>query len=143
MEYKRIKDKIIFRLETGEELMSSIEEIARKEDIKLAAINGIGACSKIEMGYIVLLNKEYVFKVFTGNMEILQTTGNITLKDGKPFAHIHINIADEDCRSFGGHVKNAIISATFEGFFYLIDGEIHREINQDVGIPLMNVCGVK
>ena len=143
MEYKRFKDKIIYRLETGEELMSSIEEIAKKEDVKLATINGIGACSKIEMGYIVLSQKEYIFKQFEGNLEILQTTGNITIKDGNPFAHIHINISDEDCRSLGGHVKNAIISATFEGVFHIIDDEIVREMNEDVGIALMNVCGMK
>lgn len=143
MEYKKFKDQIIFRLEKGEELMSSIELIARKEDVRLATINGIGACSKIEMGYIVLSNKEYVFKSFEGNMEILQTTGNITLKDGEPFAHIHINIADEDCRSLGGHVNYAIISATFEGVMHIIDDEIHREMNKDIGIALMNVCGIK
>ena len=58
MEYKRIKDKIIFRLEMGDKLISSTEEIAKKENIKLASINGIGACSKIEMGYIDLSIKE-------------------------------------------------------------------------------------
>ena len=143
MEYKRFKDKIIFRLETGEELMSSIEEIAKKEDVRLATINGIGACSKIEMGYIVLSQKEYTFKQFEGNLEILQTTGNITIKEGAPFAHIHINIADEECRSLGGHLNHAIISATFEGVFHIIDDEIIREMNEDVGIALMNVCGMK
>ena len=143
MEYKRFADKIIFRLETGEELMSSIEQISKKEGLGLATVNGIGACSQIEMGYIVLSEKQYTFKEFTGNMEILQTTGNVTLKNGSPFAHIHINIADEDCRSFGGHVKSAIISATFEGVLNIIDDEIHREMNDDVGIALMNVCGIQ
>ena len=38
--------------------------IAEKEDVKLASINGIGACSKLEMGYIVLSKKEYAFKSF-------------------------------------------------------------------------------
>ena len=143
MEYRRFKDKIIFRLETGDELMSSIEKIAAEMNVNHATINGIGACSRIEMGYIVLSKKEYVFKSFEGNLEILQTTGNITMKDSKPFAHIHINVADEECRSFGGHVKNATISATFEGVMHIIDTAIHREINTDVGIALMNVCGMK
>lgn len=143
MEYKRFKDKVIFRLETGEELMSSVEKIAKELNVTHATINGIGACSKIQMGYIVLSKKEYTFKNFSGNLEILQTTGNITLKDGAPFAHIHINVADEDCRSFGGHLNTAIISATFEGVMHLIKGEIHRELNEDIGIALMNVCGAK
>ena len=143
MEYKKFRNKIIFRLETGEELMSSIEMIAKKEDVKLATINGIGACSKIEMGYIDLRIKEYVFKTFNGNMEILHATGNITMKDGNQFAHIHISVADEECKAFGGHLNEATISATFEGVMSIMDDEVSREFNADIGLALINVCGIK
>ena len=143
MEYKRIENKIVFRLEMGDRLMESAQKIAATENVKLASINGIGACSKIEMGYIDLSIKEYVFKTFEGNMEILHATGNITLKDGEPFPHIHISVADEACRAFGGHLNEATISATFEGVMQIIDHEIHREFNEDLGLSLMNVCGIK
>ena len=143
MEYKRIEDKIVFRLEMGDKLTESAQNIAAVENVKLASINGIGACSKIEMGYIDLSIKEYVFKTFEGNMEILHATGNITLKDGEPFPHIHISVADEACKAFGGHLNEATISATFEGVMQIIDHEIHREFNEDLGLALMNVCGIK
>ena len=143
MEYKRIEDKIVFRLEIGDRLMESAQNISADENIKLASINGIGACSKIEMGYIDLSIKEYVFKTFEGNMEILHATGNITLKDGEPFPHIHISVADDACKAFGGHLNEATISATFEGVMQIIDHEIHREFNEDLGLALMNVCGIK
>ena len=143
MEYKRIENKIVFRLEMGDRLMESAQKIAVAENIKLASINGIGACSKIEMGYIDLNIKEYVFKTFSGNLEILQATGNITLKDGEPFPHIHISVADDGCRAFGGHLNEATISATFEGVMQIIDHEIHREFNEDLGLALMNVCPIK
>ena len=136
MEYKRIEDKIVFRLEMGDCLMESTQKIAAAENIKLASINGIGACSKIEMGYIDLSIKEYVFKTFEGNMEILHATGNITLKDGEPFPHIHISVADEACKAFGGHLNEATISATFEGVMQIIDHEIHREFNEDLGLEI-------
>ena len=143
MEYKRIENKIVFRLEMGEGLMESTQRIATAENVKLASINGIGACSKIEMGYIDLSIKEYVFKTFEGNLEILQATGNITLKDGEPFPHIHISVANEDCKAFGGHLNEAIISATFEGIMQIMDHEINREFNEDLGLALMNVCPIK
>ena len=133
MEYKRIENKIVFRLEMGDRLMESAQKIAATENVKLASINGIGACSKIEMGYIDLHIKEYVFKTFEGDLEILQATGNITLKDGKPFPHIHISVADNACKAFGGHLNEATISATFEGVMQIIDHEIHREFNEDLG----------
>ena len=143
MEYKKIENKIVFRLEMGEGLMESTQRIATAENVKLASINGIGACSKIEMGYIDLSIKEYVFKTFEGNLEILQATGNITLKDGEPFPHIHISVANEDCKAFGGHLNEAIISATFEGVMQIMDHEINREFNEDLGLALMNVCPIK
>jgi len=143
MEYKKIEDKIVFRLEMGEGLMESTQRISTAENVKLASINGIGACSKIEMGYIDLSIKEYVFKTFKGNLEILQATGNITLKDGEPFPHIHISVANEDCKAFGGHLNEAIISATFEGVMQIMDHEINREFNEDLGLALMNVCPIK
>ena len=74
MEYKRIDNKIVFRLEMGEGLMESIQSIAAAENVRLASINGIGACSMIEMGYIDLKIKEYIFKTFEGNLEIIQIT---------------------------------------------------------------------
>ena len=143
MEYKKIENKIVFRLEMGEGLMESTQRIATAENVRLASINGIGACSKIEMGYIDLSIKEYVFKTFKGNLEILQATGNITLKDGEPFPHIHISVANEDCKAFGGHLNEAIISATFEGVMQIMDHEINREFNEDLGLALMNVCPIK
>ena len=143
MEYTRIGDKIVFRLEMGDRLMESAQKIAANENVKLASISGIGACSKIEMGYFDLSIKEYIFKTFEGNMEILHATGNITLKDGEPFPHIHISVADEACRAFGGHLNEATISATFEGVMQIINHEIHREFNEDLGLALMNVCGIK
>ena len=143
MEYKRIDNKILFRLEMGDQLIDSAQKIAVAENIKLASIVGIGACSNIEMGYIDLSIKEYVFKTFDGNMEILHATGNITMKDGNQFAHIHISVADEECRAFGGHLNEATISATFEGVMSIIDDEVNREFNSDIGLALINVCGIK
>ena len=143
MEYKRIDNKILFRLEMGDKLINSAQKIAVAENVKLASIMGIGACSKIEMGYIDLSIKEYVFKTFDGNMEILHATGNITLKDRHPFPHIHISVADEECKAFGGHLQEATVSATFEGVMQIMDDEIHREFNEDLGLALMNVCPIK
>ena len=143
MEYKRIENKIVFRLEKGDRLMESTQKIATAENVKMASINGIGACSKIEMGYFDLSIKEYVFKTFEGNLEILQATGNITLKDGEPFPHIHISVANDECKAFGGHLNEATISVTFEGVMQIIDLEIHREFNEDLGLALMNVCSIK
>ena len=46
--------------------------------------------------------------------------GNISLKDGKPFAHIHLVLSDEEGRSIGGHC--------FEGCYVFVCELVIREL---------------
>ncbi|WP_312354340.1 PCC domain-containing protein, partial [Aminipila sp.] len=56
MEYKRFKSTIVVRMDKGEEILEKIKEIAVKEDIRLAAINALGAVGEFTAG--VLNTKE-------------------------------------------------------------------------------------
>ncbi len=45
-------------------------------------------------------------------MEITSLVGNISQMNGEVYLHIHINLANEENKVFGGHLTSAIISAT-------------------------------
>ena len=50
MEYKRWGERLVLRLDPGEEVGECLLEVGRKEDIRLAEISGLGAASLVELG---------------------------------------------------------------------------------------------
>ena len=68
--------------------------------------------------------------------------GNIALKDGNPFVHIHINMSDENFDVIGGHLFSAVTAASAEVIVLLDNQHIKRELDQKVGLYLWNFnCG--
>ena len=83
--------------------------------------------------------REYKELNFTGTYEILSLTGNLTRMNNEPYVHLHITVGDEDCRSFGGHLVEARISATAEIFIHLLDTELSRIRDNEIGMNLLDI----
>ena len=137
MEYKRKNDLIFFRLDRGEEIISSLLKIAEKEDIVLASINGIGACDELTIGVYNVREKKYYQKIFKGEFEITSLNGNISRKDDEIYLHLHINYSDANFLTFGGHLNHCRISATLEGIINIIDIENNRIKDETTGLNLL------
>ena len=59
MEYKRVGDTILFRLDSGEELVGSIEKICEKQHIVCGWVQGIGAADELTIGVFETKEKKY------------------------------------------------------------------------------------
>ena len=129
MEYKRFGNTIYLRLDPKEEILEEIGKVAKKENIRLAQVTGLGAINDFTAGVYNTVTKEYHSIQFQGAFEIVSLTGTVTLKDGDVYLHLHIAAGDEK-----GH--RAIISATAEIQIQVIDGEIGREFSQEIGLNL-------
>ena len=129
MQYKRLcNTHIAFRLNPGEELVSSIEKIARKEGVTSAMIQGLGATNDIVL--------EYYHHRLTGDFEITSITGTIDQLNDDYYAHLHITIADQEGHSHGGHLTSAVISVTAEMILTLLPEDIHRGYDKDADLNL-------
>ena len=60
MEYKRFKDKIVIRIDRGEEIIEQIAVISEKESIRLAVVNALGAVGKFEVVLFDTSEKKYI-----------------------------------------------------------------------------------
>jgi len=139
MNYKRFHNKVIVRIDKGEELVDSLKTVCKKLDIKLGLIVGIGATDKITVGLMNTKTKKYQEKEFIGDHEISSLVGNITTMNGEVYLHLHVTICNVEHKALGGHLSSAVISATFEGIIDIIDGEVSREYNDDVGLNLFKL----
>ena len=137
MIYNTFGNKIILRLDPGEEICESILEVAEKEHISLAEITGIGAVNDLTIGAFDVACKEYHANHFTGYYEVVSLIGTLTTKEGKPYLHVHMSAGDINGAMVGGHLNKAVISATAEIVITLISGEVTREYNDAVGLNLM------
>jgi hypothetical protein len=139
MKYKQCNNKVIVRIDKGEELVDSLKTLCKTLDIKLGSIIGIGATDKITVGLMNTKTKKYQSKEFIGDHEITSLIGNITTMNGEVYLHLHVTICNVEHKAIGGHLSSAVISATFEGIIEKIDGQITREYYDDVGLNLLKL----
>lgn len=137
MEYKRIENTIIARIDKGEEITEKLKEIAEKENIKTAAVQALGAIDIFTAGAFKPLEKQYVSNEFKGNFEIVSLTGTVTSMNGGFYSHLHISAGNEKGEVFGGHLNSAFVSATCEMVINIFPGEIERQFNEEIGLNLL------
>ena len=142
MKYKIINDKILLSLQKGDEIFTSINTVIKKENLKFCWLSGIGAFENILLGSYSIEKKGYIKKKFKGEYELTSLVGNVTIKDGKPFIHIHINMSDVECKAYGGHLFSATITATCEMILFKGDKNVFRTMNENIGLYLWDLnCG--
>lgn len=136
MDYRRFDDTIIARIDKGEEILEQLKVIAEKEDIKLASVSALGATDDITVGVFRTGEKKYYANHFTGDMEIVSLTGTVSTMDGAFYPHLHMSAGDTEGHVFGGHLNRAVISATCEMVIRVIDGQVDRKFDENIGLNL-------
>ena len=137
MEYQTFEHTLIVRLDRGEEIVDCLLDLARREHITLASVNGLGAVNQVTAGVFSPVTKQYRSHEFQGDFEIICLHGTLTTQDGRPYGHFHISIGDDEGRVWGGHLNRAVISATCELVVTVLDGRVERKPDPETGLNLM------
>ncbi len=115
----------ILRLEKGEELNSSIERFCDEKGLNFCALEFIGSVMNPVLAYWDVEKQEALSSEFGGAREILGI-GNVTLKDGKRWAHIHAFIGDRDKNAKVGHLVSGRVAVTLEVVVTAFNEELSR-----------------
>ena len=134
MEYRRFGNKIIARIDKGEEILTTIKEISLKENIKLASVQALGATDEFTVGVYKVDEKKYYANEFKGYFEIVSLTGTINTMNGEFYTHIHMSAGNDKGEVFGGHLNKAVVSATCEMVIDIIDGSVDRKYDEETGL---------
>lgn len=137
MEYRRFDNTYVLRLDPGEEILEQVEVLARKEGIRLATVQGLGAVNHLTLGVFKPDEKKYYANSFQGCYEIVSLTGTISTMDGEFYCHLHLSAGDETGRVVGGHLNQAIISATAELVVTVIPGTVDRAYSPEISLNLL------
>ena len=136
MEYRRFGNTLVARIDRGEEILEQVREVARKENIRLASVQALGAVGSFTVGVFRTEEKKYVANDFSGNFEIVSLTGTIDRMDGNPYCHLHMSAGNEKGEVFGGHLNRAVVSATCETVITEINGRVDRRFDENIGLNL-------
>lgn len=139
MKYIVEENKIIVRIDRGEEVVSSLLMLAKKENIKAGFISAIGAADLIEVGLYEVEKQQYQSKEFIGDFEIVSCLGNLSRKEGEPYLHLHLSFGDKDFHTYGGHLNKCRISGTFECVIDLTKNSIERTKDSETGLNIFKI----
>jgi len=142
MAVMEIEKKSVYmgRLPHGADLLEELTKICTELKIDCGRVGAIGAVQKACIGYYDQKQREYKFKTLDTALEILNLSGNISLKDGTPMVHAHITLADDKGRAFGGHLAAGTIIFACECMVEKFDGQAFmRSYDEETGLALWNM----
>jgi predicted DNA-binding protein with PD1-like motif len=95
---------LLARLDYGTELIRQITILAEEKRVETGAFWAIGALSQAELAYYDQASLEYRKITVEGPVELVHASGNLSLRDGRPFVHAHGALADSKGGVLGGHL---------------------------------------
>ena len=139
MRFIKQGDFYVIKLLKGERIVEQLVRFCKDNNIAAAAFTGIGAIHELEAGFYDAETKSYEWKKAQAQLELLNITGNISLNDREPFVHAHVTVADNELHAFGGHLKEATVSATCEIILKPIPVQMVRKHDSDTGLLLLDI----
>lgn len=130
----------ITRLPFGGDLLEEITRFCMEKNVTLGKVQGIGAVQNARLGFYHQSKREYQFFDLQQNLEITSLLGNISLKDGEPIVHAHVNLSDEIGKTYGGHLAPGTKLFACEVIIEAFESDegklLNRGYDQETGLPL-------
>ena len=122
----------------GDDPIAGLETFAREHHVSGAQLTGIGAFSRVTVGYFDWQQKDYVKIPFDEQVEVLALTGNIGRKEGDPALHIHVVLGTAEGHARGGHLLAAVVRPTLEVIVTETPAHLQRRFDPETGLHLID-----
>jgi len=129
-------------LETGDEVLSCIENFARKEDLDGAQFSAIGALSDAVLTYFDWETKDYLENPVDEQVEVASLNGDVALSpDGRQAIHIHAVLGKRDGTALAGHLAKAHVRPTLEVVLTEAPRHLQKRFDEESGLALIRPEG--
>lgn len=125
------------RLETGSDLVAEIERFCHEQGVVAAQVTVIGALRRAAYAYYEQHDHRYLELSSDTHHEIVGFTGNVSLRDDKPFLHAHATFADASGATVGGHLLRGCEVFAAEVMIRELSGvSLVRTFDEETGLAL-------
>jgi hypothetical protein len=135
----RLGREFILRLKHESDVIESITQLARKEAVDTGIFTAIGALKQARLGYYDQHMHAYREIVIDSPHELASCIGNVSLKDGQPFAHAHVVLADREGNTKGGHLLEGMVFAAEVHLRRLEGPKLERTYDEVTALSLWEV----
>jgi predicted DNA-binding protein with PD1-like motif len=125
------------RLNTGSDLVAEIERFCHEQGVVAAQVTVIGALRRAAYAYYEQHDHRYLELSSDTHHEIVGFTGNVSLRDDKPFLHAHATFADASGATVGGHLLRGCEVFAAEVMIREMTGvSLVRTFDEETGLAL-------
>ena len=108
-------------LARGQDLLEGLNRAVAELGVRAATLQVIGGLEEAVVGYFDPDTAEYR-PTRTGHVEICAGLGNVSIRDGEPFIHLHLVVSGPDGAALGGHAMEGCRAYVVEAYFRKLDG---------------------
>lgn len=123
--------------EPGDEVLSGVLEFARFYNVGSAQLSAIGALSNAVLGWYDPAMGAYKVNSIPVQSEMTSLTGNLTMFNGQPTVHIHVNVALDSGLVMGGHALELYVMPTVEMYVRIEPETLTKQVNPYTHIPVI------
>ncbi|MCS7286779.1 MAG: DNA-binding protein [Anaerolineae bacterium] len=136
----RFSDVIIIKLDSGEEIFSSLKQWAAEQQVFSGTFYAIGALARAVLGYFDPKTRDYLKIPVESQTEVVCMLGNLAIgEDRAPIFHIHVILSFPDGRTVGGHLFEGVVNPTLEITFFPVRTIMLRRFDPGIGLRLLSV----
>lgn len=127
-------------LDTGDEVISCLGELSRRERLSAAQITGIGAFEKAVLKYFDWDEKRYLDIPVNEQVEVASLIGDIGIDSkGDPALHVHLVLGRRDGTALAGHLASGHVRPTLELILTESPTHLHRKRDIETGLNLIRI----
>ena len=133
----------LVRAKHDSDIIGFLTEIAKRNAITTATFTAIGALKRAKLAFYDQEKQEYHEMELDAPYEIASCVGNISMKNGRPFVHAHIVLADKEGNTRAGHLLEGIVFATELHLQELTGTKLERKNDKVTGLSLWDMTNPK